>query len=121
MRGRRHEPSIPRPPRYGDLRRSERDALQVASRVGLDATASKMPSGYETRVGERGLTLSGGERQRVAIARALLKDPPVTLHDESASEPPLAIINEALLPLLSGDAVRRAHLGARFDHRGVHH
>ena len=71
--------------RYGDLNASEEAALAAAARVGLDATASKMPNGYRTRVGERGLTLSGGERQRVAIARALLKDPPVMLYDEPTS------------------------------------
>lgn len=55
------------------------------AQVGLDATAAKMPHGYNTRVGERGLTLSGGERQRVAIARALLRDPPLMLYDEPTS------------------------------------
>lgn len=71
--------------RYGDLRATEEEVLGVAAAVGLDVTASKMPDGYYTRVGERGLTLSGGERQRVAIARALLKDPPLMLYDEPTS------------------------------------
>ena len=71
--------------RYGDLEASELDALQMAGLVGLNATASRMPDGYDTRVGERGLGLSGGERQRVAIARALLKDPPLMLYDEPTS------------------------------------
>jgi ABC-type transport system involved in Fe-S cluster assembly fused permease/ATPase subunit len=71
--------------RYGDLDAPESAAIRCAERVGLDVTASKMPNGYLTRVGERGLTLSGGERQRVAIARALLKDPPVMLYDEPTS------------------------------------
>ena len=71
--------------RYGDLEADEEAVRGVAARVGLDVTASKMPNGYATRVGERGLTLSGGERQRVAIARALLKDPPVMLYDEPTS------------------------------------
>ena len=71
--------------RYGKLEASRADALDAASRVGLDPTAQKMPYGYDTRVGERGLTLSGGERQRVAIARALLKDPPIMLYDEATS------------------------------------
>jgi len=71
--------------KYGDLSSSDAAALSAAGLVGLNATASRMPDGYRSRVGERGLTLSGGERQRVAIARALLKDPPLMLYDEPTS------------------------------------
>jgi len=71
--------------RYGDLNATDDQAIAAAKRVGLDAAARKLPDGYDTRVGERGLTLSGGERQRVAIARALLKDPPLMLYDEPTS------------------------------------
>jgi ATP-binding cassette subfamily B protein len=45
----------------------------------------RLPDGYETRVGERGLKLSGGEKQRVAIARTILKDPPILVLDEATS------------------------------------
>ena len=45
----------------------------------------RMPDGYDTRVGERGLKLSGGEKQRIAIGRALLRDAPILLCDEATS------------------------------------
>ena len=58
---------------------------QAARRAGLAEVVEELPDGYETRVGERGLTLSGGQRQRVAIARAILRDAPVLLLDEATS------------------------------------
>ena len=58
----------------------------AAARAQIDSAVKKMPQGYDTVVGERGLKLSGGEKQRVAIARALMKrSAPLLLCDEATS------------------------------------
>lgn len=51
----------------------------------MDEAISEFPDGYDTLVGERGVTLSGGQKQRIAIARMLLADPPVMVFDDSLS------------------------------------
>ncbi len=88
-----------------------------------------LPDGYDTRVGERGLTLSGGQRQRIAIARAILIDPRILIMDDSTSsvdaETEIALARE-LARLMAGrtsfviasrlSTVRRADLVAVLDH-----
>uniref|UniRef100_A0A2K5WV79 Iron-sulfur clusters transporter ABCB7, mitochondrial n=1 Tax=Macaca fascicularis TaxID=9541 RepID=A0A2K5WV79_MACFA len=69
---------------YGNISASPEEVYAVAKLAGLHDAILRMPHGYNTQVGERGLKLSGGEKQRVAIARAILK-PPVILYDEATS------------------------------------
>jgi ABC-type transport system involved in Fe-S cluster assembly fused permease/ATPase subunit len=59
--------------------------LQLAYIHDVIVDPEKMPHGYETMVGERGLRLSGGEKQRVAFARAMLKGAPILVLDEATS------------------------------------
>ena len=67
----------------GDATRD--DVIHAATLAHADGFIRELPDGYDTVVGERGLTLSGGQRQRVAIARALLADPRVLILDDATS------------------------------------
>lgn len=89
---------------YGNISASPEDVYAVAKLAGLHDAILRMPHGYDTQVGERGLKLSGGEKQRVAIARAILKDPPVILYDEATSS--LDSITEETILGAMRDAVK---------------
>ena len=71
--------------RIGKRDASDEDVMRVAKLAQCDEFVNKMPSGYQTIIGENGETLSGGERQRISIARALLKDAPIVLLDEASA------------------------------------
>jgi ATP-binding cassette subfamily B protein len=71
--------------RYGRLEASDDEVREAAAAAHVDEFVSRLPQGWRTHVGERGVRLSGGQRQRIAIARALLKNPPLLLLDEATS------------------------------------
>ncbi|MGB6118712.1 MAG: ABC transporter transmembrane domain-containing protein, partial [Mesorhizobium sp.] len=65
---------------------ASRESIEEAARQALaDEFVTRLQDGYDTQVGERGVTLSGGQRQRIAIARAILRDAPILLLDEATS------------------------------------
>ena len=71
--------------RYGRPDASDDDVRAAADAAAASEFIVRLPQGYETTVGERGITLSGGQRQRIAIARAILRDAPLLLLDEATS------------------------------------
>ncbi|GEO13341.1 ABC transporter transmembrane domain-containing protein [Microvirga aerophila] len=71
--------------RYGQADATEDAVRQAAALASADGFIQALPQGYESMIGERGVTLSGGQRQRLAIARAILKDAPILLLDEATS------------------------------------
>jgi ABC-type multidrug transport system fused ATPase/permease subunit len=91
--------------RFGKPGATEADIVAAARASQAHGFISQMPEGYDTRVGERGVTLSGGQKQRIAIARALLKDPRILILDDataSVDSDTERLIQSALERLMKG-------------------
>ncbi|MFE4113158.1 type I secretion system permease/ATPase [Kosakonia sp. YIM B13611] len=89
---------------YGASYVGEEAMLRVAMITGVHEFARRHPSGYNMRIGERGMNLSGGQRQAVTLARALLLDPPILLMDEPTSSMDNTseeLIKKALIPVVA--------------------
>ncbi len=123
---------------YGRPDADEADIIAAAQAAQAHEFITRFPEGYDTLVGERGVTLSGGQRQRIAIARALLLDPRILILDDATSSVDTEterLIQQALDRLMEGrttfviaqrlSTVRRADLilvldGGRIVERGTH-
>jgi ATP-binding cassette subfamily B protein len=90
---------------YGRPNATMDEIVAAATAARAQKFIMEMPEGYDTRVGERGVTLSGGQKQRIAIARALLTDPRILILDDSTSSVDTEtehLIQEALAVLMEG-------------------
>ncbi len=123
---------------YGRPEATEEEILAAAKAAQAHEFILRLPQGYDTEVGERGVTLSGGQRQRIAIARALLMDPRILILDDATSSVDTETehrIQAALFRLLEGRTtfiiaqrlatVKRADLilvldGGRIVQQGTH-
>jgi subfamily B ATP-binding cassette protein MsbA len=90
---------------YGKPGASRQEILAAAQLANAHEFIEKMPQGYDTMIGERGVTLSGGQRQRIAIARAVIRNTPILILDEPSSGLDAAseqLVFEALDRLMAG-------------------
>jgi ATP-binding cassette subfamily B protein len=105
---------------YGRPGASHDEIIAAAKAADAHAFITRMPEGYGTLVGERGMLLSGGERQRISIARAFLKDAPLLILDEPTSSVDMATdanIMKALRRLMRGRTTFLiAHRASTLEH-----
>jgi len=90
---------------YGRPDASRKEIIEAARLANADEFIVRLPDGYDTMVGERGVTLSGGQRQRIAIARAVIRNAPILILDEPTSDLDAAseeLVFEALGRLMEG-------------------
>jgi ATP-binding cassette subfamily B multidrug efflux pump len=99
---------------FGVEHASEEQIRQAAELAGLAADIESFPNGYQTMVGERGITLSGGQKQRTAIARALLRDPKILILDDALSSVD-TLTEERILTSLA--AIMRGRTVVLISHR----
>ena len=93
---------------YGKPGATKEEIINAAKLANAEEFISKMPHGYNTLVGERGLTLSGGQRQRIGIARAIIRDSPILILDEPTAALDTEsekIVMDALEKLMAGRTV----------------
>ncbi len=93
---------------YGKQGATQKEIEAAAKLANADEFIAKMPHGYDTMVGERGLTLSGGQRQRIGIARAIIRDSPILILDEPTAALDTEsekLVMEALEHLMTGRTV----------------